>query len=136
MIPIEKRYKYCLNEGCSNETVTPRLGKSGSAKGYYIHYRYCSVCNNLRTNYGITKPEKDKMVAKQKGKCLICDNILEESKITTKGESNKRIAVVDHCHETNKVRGILCSKCNRGLGLFEDSVDNLTRAIKYLKENQ
>jgi len=127
-----KRYHYCANEGCNNETVNPRL----SNKGYYIHYRYCSVCNNLRTNYGITKPEKDAIVLKQNNKCPICDNQLEESKLTTKANSNKREGVVDHCHSTGKVRGVLCSKCNRGLGLFEDNLDNLQRAIEYIRKNK
>ncbi len=40
--------------------------------------------------------------------------------------------VVDHCHTTNKVRGILCQKCNSGLGFFKDNIDSLNNAIKYL----
>jgi hypothetical protein len=131
-----KKYHYCANEGCNNETVNPRLGTTGKAKGYYIHYRYCSVCNNLRTNYGITRPERDRMIFEQNHKCLICQNSLEEGRMTTKGDSNTRVAVVDHCHKTKKVRGILCSKCNRGLGLFEDNTENLKRAIQYLMEDK
>ena len=40
---------------------------------------------------------------------------------------------VDHCHETGKIRGLLCHNCNRALGLFKDNVEFLERAILYLK---
>ena len=41
--------------------------------------------------------------------------------------------LVDHCHTSNEVRGILCLKCNMALGNFKDSIENLQNAIKYLK---
>jgi hypothetical protein len=40
---------------------------------------------------------------------------------------------VDHCHNTGKIRGILCTKCNTGLGSFKDNIELLMNAIKYLK---
>lgn len=39
---------------------------------------------------------------------------------------------VDHCHQTNQVRGLLCGPCNRALGLLKDNIGNLERAIAYL----
>lgn len=39
---------------------------------------------------------------------------------------------VDHCHKTNKYRGILCQKCNRALGFFQDSRELLLKAIEYI----
>jgi hypothetical protein len=41
---------------------------------------------------------------------------------------------VDHCHTTGKIRGLLCSKCNPALGAFNDNIEILNSAIKYLKE--
>lgn len=43
---------------------------------------------------------------------------------------------VDHCHSTGKVRGILCSKCNIGLGMFKDNIASLETAIEYLKQSK
>jgi hypothetical protein len=42
---------------------------------------------------------------------------------------------IDHCHNTGKVRGLLCDHCNKGLGLFKDNIDYLNKAIEYLKYN-
>lgn len=52
-------------------------------------------------------------------KCMICNT-----------QTNK--IVIDHCHSKNKVRGVLCSNCNLGLGHFKDNVTNLANAIAYL----
>lgn len=78
----------------------------------------------LKANYGLTLEEYWEMWDKQDGLCKICKNIC-----------SKNLAV-DHCHKTNKVRGLLCGKCNKGLGLFRDSTEFLASAIEYLKENE
>ena len=46
------------------------------------------------------------------------------------------ILVVDHCHTTNKVRGIICEKCNQTLGLMDDSVEFLIKAAQYLEDSK
>ena len=73
----------------------------------------------LKWEYNITQQQYDKLYTDQSGKCLIC---LNEDKL-----------VVDHCHVTNKVRGLLCTRCNTGLGKFKDNIDSLKRAIQYLE---
>lgn len=77
---------------------------------------------NLMRNYGITKEEYDRILAEQGGVCGICG----------KDDPNQKLSV-DHNHETGKVRGLLCSTCNRGIGLLNDDVDVLKRAIYYLE---
>lgn len=73
---------------------------------------------NLSSNYGLTVEKYNEMATNQNNKCLLC---LGETRL-----------VVDHCHETGNVRGLLCNNCNQGLGLFKDNINNLGRAIEYL----
>ena len=63
----------------------------------------------------------------QKGSCAICG--LHQSKM------RRRIAI-DHNHETNKIRGLLCDNCNRCLGLLKDSKEVLQSAIEYLMKHE
>lgn len=74
---------------------------------------------NLLHTYGLTLEAHDSLLAEQKGRCAICDRRLKKYG-------------VDHNHKTNKVRGLLCYGCNTALGLFQDSVKTLRRAISYL----
>lgn len=74
--------------------------------------------------YGITQEQFDRMKQDQNNKCAICQNDLDHGKNTC----------VDHCHDTKKVRAILCAKCNFGLGQFNDSTNLLQSAIMYLNK--
>lgn len=76
----------------------------------------------LGKTYGITSLQKEQMLQDQNYRCLIG---LE--KLTYK------TAHVDHCHTTGRIRGLLCNKCNVGLGMFGDRPDTLKRAVKYLE---
>ena len=79
----------------------------------------------LMQSYGMTPQDYTDLFEKQNGCCAICKT--EES-----GHNVTDHLLVDHDHETNKVRGLLCSSCNLMLGKAHDSVDILTRAINYL----
>lgn len=85
-----------------------------------------SYKHNLQKNYGITEATYMEMYLKQKGVCAICEK---------RSELKSGRLAVDHCHETSKVRGLLCRKCNSGLGLLGDNIQLLSRAIEYLVEN-
>lgn len=98
---------------------------------------YCSDdCKNtglqnkyfVRT-YGITVQDYEKMFEDQQGLCKICNTegfVMDEKR-------HKMRLVVDHCHSTGFIRGLLCHNCNRALGLLSDDVVRFERAIDYLK---
>jgi len=75
--------------------------------------------------YNITLADYDAMYEEQKGKCAICGST------NPKTPKNGRFCV-DHDHVTGKVRGLLCSSCNRGIGLLQDDYEIILNAYKYL----
>jgi len=85
--------------------------------------RYNKNRPDLMRNFGITKAEYDAMVKSQKGRCAIC------------GDPPKTNLAVDHDHTTGKIRGLLCTNCNLGMGHFRDDVDRLRIAVRYLEKN-
>lgn len=101
-------------------------------------YCYCKSCrriinskrnrreDNLLYNYGITIEEYKQLCIDCDNKCQICGNNCDRYSYLS----------VDHCHITNKVRGLLCHLCNISLGGFKDSISNLENAIKYLKVHE
>ena len=81
----------------------------------------------LQKEYGITLEDYESMLIEQNNKCLICN-------VNFNGTGwDDDTAVVDHDHSTDKVRGLLCNICNRGLGMFKDNKTLLDNAIKYLE---
>ncbi len=81
---------------------------------------------NIKSKYGITKDQYLDLLKEQDHKCRICG--------TGEVDSGYQTLCVDHCHVTGKVRGLLCDKCNTGLGHFRDNKLVLEAAIKYLKD--
>ena len=84
---------------------------------------------NLKYKYNLTLKEKNLMLKKQNNKCKICKITVHTNK-----KCKNNTACIDHCHTTNKLRGILCAMCNKGLGHFKDNTELLTNAINYLEE--
>jgi hypothetical protein len=82
---------------------------------------------NLKGKYGITLIEYEAMVEKQNGVCAIC------KKPPTAGRGRR--LMVDHDHQTGRIRGLLCHGCNNGLGDFCESADILRAAIEYVTAN-
>jgi hypothetical protein len=83
--------------------------------------------SKLKMTYGITVDQYDALLHRQDGKCAIC--------AAKKPGGRTKMFFIDHCHSTGKVRGLLCMRCNTGLGLFLDNPKFLLNAISYLKEN-
>lgn len=109
-----------------------------------VRRAYCRVCRNkeeakrqmtpeavskrkaymLAKNYGITQKEYDEQLKKQDYGCALCGS-----------KATFRALAVDHYHSTGKVREILCSPCNQGLGLFKDNPELLEKAAEYLRKH-
>ncbi|MFD8536640.1 endonuclease VII domain-containing protein [Streptomyces rubrogriseus] len=86
----------------------------------------CKACRaiqgregHLKRHYGLTEAERDQLIADQGGVCCIC--------------LAAPAAHVDHCHETGRVRGVLCFSCNAALGQFKDRPDAIRRAAAYVE---
>lgn len=93
-----------------NNAIFKNAYSASKKNGYRLKYRY-----------GITLDQHAAMIDKQKGKCAIC------------GDAFAGTPHVDHCHATGKIRGMLCDRCNRGIGYFRDDANRLSAAAKYLK---
>ena len=78
---------------------------------------------HYRKHYGLTLEQLEEMRQAQNGKCAIC-------------QIDPERPVVDHCHATGKVRGILCDTCNRAIGLLKDDPEVLIAAAGYLRGGQ
>ena len=79
---------------------------------------------HLKRNYGLSIEQFNIILLSQNNKCARCGSPAPDH--------HKKRLNVDHCHETGKIRGILCDACNRALGLFKDDPEILNKAIDYL----
>lgn len=134
-----KRYnndksKWINKEYTKEQLINCVLCGSLKAENYEIKNSsrpsYCKGCKNLLIKcklYNITYPELKKLYIEQDHKCKICK---EPEDSLSKG------LVVDHDHNTGKVRGLLCGRCNTGLGLFRDNILFLKEAQEYISNNK
>ena len=107
---------------CANEVAfSTRTLANGVEKKY--ENNYCNSCRLRRHRFGLNDEELIKL--NQINSCAIC-----EKEISGKGKH------IDHDHTDGKIRGILCSSCNRGLGRFYDNPRLLRLAANYLQSNR
>lgn len=134
----EKGLAYC--GGCKTEkpldnfTAVPTRRPSGVRDRCKLCYAADERGRNRQQSlqrYGLSKAEYAELFEKQKGLCAICGN----AEITKSKHGKIHFLSVDHCHKSEKVRGLLCRSCNLALGKFNDSKETLQRAISYLEKN-
>jgi hypothetical protein len=111
------------------EEQRKRLRDRGRERARTEPYRARTRERRFQRLYGVTTDWVSETRTKQGGACAICRTRPSESH----GISGLHL---DHCHSTNKVRGLLCSLCNKGLGSFKDSIDLLLSAGAYLEQYQ
>lgn len=115
-----KPFDRCSVEGCEN------------------HIYYNGMCNRhvmrerKATSFGLTLAQVIEMAAAQGGVCAICSQ--PPNRVAATGKVTD--FDIDHDHETGRARGLLCSNCNRGLGLFGDDPERLLAAAAYLEKHR
>lgn len=114
---LKRRNKYANDEEY-------RKTQNERTKQFYKENPHIKKNNRLK-KYNLNLEQFNDLLKNQNNKCAICGY--------EKKEDKNFFPVVDHCHETNKVRGLLCMNCNMGLGKFFDNINILEKAIKYLK---
>lgn len=144
--PLTPREKTLLNGEirCAKcETLKSKDDFYEDGRTYSGYSPYCKSCNSLsckqyrskttrkemrnrqlQADYGLTLEQYHMILTLQNNACAICGKTDEY-----------RALCVDHDHKTGKVRGILCSSCNRALGYFHDRVDVLKKAMAYIEKN-
>lgn len=80
----------------------------------------------LKSKYNITPEDYDKMSEAQNHRCAFCSKHVSELE--------RRLAV-DHCHETGRIRGLLCMPCNTSLGQLGDTTEAMQKILSYLTQN-
>lgn len=126
---------------------------SCTAKNSYNKEHYCVACGNsyiavnTKSKYcgneckkaGRKKPDnpynKKRGILSTNTEILLLINTTKSCKICNTDFINDSEKKVDHCHKTGQVRGILCNKCNLGIGLLNDSVEIIESALNYLKNS-
>ena len=78
----------------------------------------------MKHRYGISESQFIEIYTSQNGLCAIC-----EKHIT------KKDSLIDHCHNTKFIRGLLCRKCNFAIGLLGDNKRSISNAIQYLSND-
>jgi len=112
-------------ERYANDEEYRQKQKNKAAKYNHSHPR-AKKDQHLRKSFGITLRDYEELLESQDRKCAICGR-------KDSGNTKSEYFFVDHNHKTGEIRGLLCSKCNFGIGQFNDDVDLLANAINYLK---
>lgn len=122
---LTDKQRFCTVK-CRRNHPTNKQKEKLNANSYKKRNPLVAKGIKLKRHYGITTDTYYSMLSNQNGVCKIC-------KLTC---NTGRELCVDHCHKTGKIRGLLCVRCNNGLGYFQDSLDNLEAAKEYLSESR
>lgn len=129
MVSEEKKEKNRLYYLDNKEVIIQRE-KERRSNGLRKYNPVTEKKQKLRSTYGLEWDSYLEMYNNQKGCCDICGKFLDlDSKMKTERP------YVDHCHESGKVRSLLCQHCNSGLGHFKESPLSLLKAIQYLEKH-
>jgi hypothetical protein len=122
IVPESKWCKDCYQMRPANEFYSTKSQKDGLSVYCKIHMNERGNVSRIKSSYGLSKEQLKSLIDSQQGLCAICKEPI----------SGKNLHI-DHCHNSSKVRGVLCRGCNLGLGQFKDDPERLKNAIKYLE---
>lgn len=122
--------KQCRNCECALARLWYKKIKSAN-NDTYKKIKKNDKNKQLKSAYGITLEQYDALAKQQNYVCAVCGK--HESNMHGKSDNLSRLCV-DHDHVTGRIRGLLCHKCNVGIGHFEDRLDVLASAIAYLSK--
>jgi len=130
---------------CGEEKEEHQFHFYENARTNELHYRTeCISCrykqakerrklsghaDHLQYEHGMTEAQYELLLKSQNGVCAICGAIDAQNNWS-------KYLIVDHDHKTFKIRGLLCSLCNRALGYFKDNPKFLRKAAEYLEKNK
>lgn len=117
----KKPAKECMLDGCDSH-----LYAKGLCHAHYAKQRKWSAA-------GVDAECYQEMLHAQGGVCAIC---AQPERAPDKASGKTKDLAIDHCHKTGAVRALLCSNCNRGLGLFNDDPQLLAKARDYVLKHQ
>ena len=118
--------KFCGVEKFIKDFAVLKKNGKRYARPFCLDCRFLAHFHqDLWKHYKIRPETYDALYQAQEGKCACCG--VHESAF-------KRQLHVDHDHATGRIRGLLCTQCNPGIGYFQDSIERLEMAIKYLKK--
>jgi hypothetical protein len=114
-------YRGCRCDEC-REAATAYQRSRRKSTNYRKNEYLSNVKYKIRQKYGLSVTDYYTLVMRQGGLCDICR------------KPDVRALAVDHCHDTERVRGLLCNKCNRALGGFGDNPLLIKTALNYLEQ--
>ena len=119
-VDVSDGNKFC--PGCESKKPLDAFSRSKSnITGRVSHCKDCRAHSKRKANYGVVPGWFESTSADQNGLCEICGQLPGLNGL-----------VVDHCHSTGRVRGLLCSPCNSAIGLLKENPATLLAAIEYL----
>jgi len=117
----ESRCKKCLNAAALRRYhANPKPSRAEMRRSH------------LKRKYGITAEQYEALAESQGRQCAICGTPEAAILASDSGRHLNAGLYVDHCHTTGEIRGLLCVRCNRALGGFQDDPARLRAAARYL----
>lgn len=123
---IDGLYSSCI--ACNSHKRNDPVKKAVWDKQYRARDNH--YINKKAKEFNVSVEYLEKLYKDSKGVCAICNK--PETAISSHKHRRIRMLCIDHDHKTDKIRGVLCGRCNAAIGHFKDDVNSMHAAIRYL----